>query len=526
MDNKMNTSKDRVIAFIDIGTNSISMLLVRIHPDKTYTVLSNREELVRLGEGEFVDQSIKPEAIQRAVEVCRNFTDLARHSQAERMIAVATSAIREASNRGELIEKIKDTTGLDVRAISGLEESRLVYLGIASGMDLQERQALFVDIGGGSTKLIVGDHQHHYLLDSLKLGSLRLTSMFFLPNEQDPIATNRYNLLKQYIRNNFVRSIQRIQPYKIDVAVGAAGTLLNLVDIVTHHFYNRPRTTDEIISHDQLNQVIELLCEQPLAKRREIPGIEPERANSIVAGAAIIDTLMDSLKLSALQVSDRSLRDGMLVDYLERTNESLILGQMNVRERSVLNFARTVNFDESHARQVARLALQLYDSAFHLGLHKLGRWERELLEYAALLHDIGAFLSYQNHQMHSYYLVLNADLLGFDQKESAIMALASLHHRKGLPSIDEKEFQALDEDSQKAVIILSMMLHLAESLDRGHVGAVHRVHFIDGTENNLILEVLSNQDCQLELWGVHNHLEEFEKLFHRPLEIRLVNRSS
>jgi len=518
----MNPSEDRTVAFIDIGTNSITLLLARIHSDRTYTIDSSREEIVRLGEGEFVDQSIQPDAIQRAVEVCRSFVELSHQSQAEEIIAVATTAVRESVNRSEFIQQLKDMTGLDVRVISGLEEARLVYLGVASGLDLQNRQALFIDIGGGSTKLIIGDRQHHYLLDSLKLGSLRLTSMFFLPDETGPVASNRYQLLQKYIRNNFVRSFQRIQPYKIDIVVGSAGTILSLIDMVARNFYQRPRTVDEIITYDQLKTVVKILCDLPLDQRRELPGIERERAGSIIAGAAIIDTLMDDLKLTSLQACERGLCYGLLIDYLSRTSESLALGQMNVREQSVLKFARTVNFDEPHARQVSRLALQLFDSAFNLGLHKLGRWERELLEYAALLHDVGAFLSYQNHQKHSYYLIHNADLLGFDQKETAIMALAGLHHRKGLPTEEEKEFLSLDQDSQTAVRVMSMMLHLAESLDRGHVGAVHRVRFIQGADQTIVLEVFSNQDCQLELWGVQNHLAGFEQTFQRPLIVRLA----
>lgn len=522
----MNPTHGKAAAFIDIGTNSISLLLARIHGDKSHTVLDRREEMVRLGEGEFIDQSIQPEAIQRAVEVCRAYVDLARREQAEEIIAVATTAIREATNRSEFIQQLKEATGLDVRAISGLEEARLIYLGVASGLDLEERQALFVDIGGGSTKLIVGDHQHHYLLDSLKLGSLRLTSMFFRPDETGPVDPGRYQLLQNYIRNNFVRSIQRIQPYKIDVVVGSAGTLLSLVDITMQHFHNRARKPDETVTHEQLKQVVRTLCSLTLDQRRQVPGLQAERAASIIAGAAIIDTLMEALKLTSLQVSERSLRDGLLVDYLQRVHEPLAPGQMNVREQSVLRLARTVDFDEPHARQVARLALQLFDSAFSLELHRLGRWERELLEYTALLHDIGAFLSYQNHQKHSFYLIHNADLLGFDQKETAIMALAGLHHRKGLPTAEEMEFQALDRDSQTAVRVMAMMLHLAESLDRGHVGAVHRAHFIPGPGDMIILEVFSNQDCQLELWGVQNHLKEFGKAFQRPLEVRLAGASS
>ena len=526
MDNGVNSNRGRVVGFIDIGTNSIRFSLVRINPHKSYHILTEQKEVVRLGEGEFIEQTLQPEAMDRAIMVCKKFAEQARQRQAEEIIAVATSATREAANKAEFIQRLKDEAGLDVRAISGLEEARLIYLGVASGIHLGDQQALFVDIGGGSTELIVGDHQQHHLLDSLKLGAIRLTTMFFLPNEREPISPIRYALIQNFVRNAIIRSVQRIQPYKIDILLGSSGTILNLADIAIQHFYKRKRDRDDEISHPQLKTVVELLCSAPLEERRKIAGINPERADIIIAGAAIIDTVMEELKLKSLRTSERGLRDGLMMDYLSRTEQSMVLGQMTVRERSVLQLARTVNFDEPHARHVARLALQLYDSAYGIKLHTLGRWERELLEYAALLHDIGAFLSYQNHQMHTFYLIRNADLLGFDQKEVAIMALAGLHHRKGLPGKKNVEYAALDKESQEAVRVLGMILRLSESLDRSHGGAVHRARFAERGKRTVVLQVFSEQDCQLEIWGVQNHLEAFEKTFNHTLEIEMMGPSS
>ncbi len=525
MDNPIITANGRVVGFLDIGTNSIRLLVVRIKANKTHQVLTAQKEVVRLGEGEFIEQTLQPEAIDRAVIVCQRFAEMARQREAEEIIAVATSATREASNKADFIQRLKEEAGLDVRAISGLEEARLIYLGVASGVDLRDRQALFVDIGGGSTELIVGDHQQHHLLDSLKLGAIRLTTMFFLPDERDPISPIRYALIQNYVRNAIVRSVQRIQPYKIDLLLGSSGTLLNLAEITVRYFYKRKLERSDQITHEQIKEMVKVLCACSLEERRQINGINPERADIIIAGTAIIDTLMEDLKLGSLQVSERGLRDGLLMDYLARTDQSLALGQMTVRERSVLQLARTVNYDEPHARQVTRLALHLFDSAYNLKLHKLGRWERELLEYAALLHDIGAFLSYQNHQMHTYYLIRNADLLGFDQKEIMIMALAGLHHRKGLPSKKDTDFASLDKDSQEAVRVLGMMLRLAESLDRSHTGAVHRARFVRGEQGGVVLEITSDQDCQLEIWGVENHADAFEKTFGRPLTVRMAARN-
>jgi len=522
MDNSVNNSNTRVVGFLDIGTNSIRLLVVRISRNKSFVVLSAQKEVVRLGEGEFIEQILQSKAMERAVMVCKKFADMARQRQAEEIIAVATSATREAANQADFIQRLKDEANLDVRVISGLEEARLIYLGIASGLHMKDRQALFVDIGGGSTELIVGDHQQHHLLDSLKLGAIRLTTMFFLPDERDPISPSRYALIQNYVRNAIVRSVQRIQPYKIDLLLGSSGTLLNLADITIHHFYKRKLERDDQIKHEQIKEMVKILCARTLEERRKMEGINPERADIIIAGTAIIDTIMEDLKLKTLQLSERSLRDGLLIDYLARTDLSFSLKQLTVRERSVLQLARTVNYDEPHARQVTRLSLQLYDTAYHLGLHHLGRWERELLEYAALLHDIGAFLSYQNHQMHTHYLIRNAELLGFDQKEIMIMALAGLHHRKGLPNKKDTDFSALDKDAQEAVKVLGIMLRLSESLDRSHTGAVHRVRLVPGEQRSIVLELISDQDCQLEIWGVENHIESFEKTFGRPLTIRLA----
>lgn len=520
MEKILNQSSGRVIALMDVGTNSIRLRLVQVLPDKKFEIVLTQKEVVRLGDSEFVEQTLQSEAIDRAVQVCCHFYTLIKQHEVEEIIAIATTAVREAANRGEFIQYIKDKCGLDIRIISGLEEARLIYLGIASGMNLGDQQALLIDIGGGSTELIVGDKQQHYLLDSLKLGAIRLTNMFFLPHENEAVTPERYTLIQSYVRNTLVRTAQRIQPYKIDVLLGSSGTLLNLANITAEHFYQRSALPDESFTHQQLKTVISKLCELPLDQRRKITGIDPQRADYIVSGAAIIDTIMDELKLKRLQISDRGLLDGMLVDYLDRTDQSLALGQITIRERSVLQLGRTVDFDEPHARHVARLAMQLFESGFSIGLHKLGRWERELLEYAALLHDVGAFLSYQNHQMHTYYIVRNADLLGFDQKEISIIALAGLHHRKLLPSRRNADYAALDEGSQRAVCILGMMLRLAESLDRSHSGAIHRVRFTKGNGNEIILDVFSNEDCHLELFGVEIHKQVFEKTFHKSLVIR------
>ena len=429
----MDVNSNKVIAFIDIGTNSLRLLLVRINPNQSYTVLSDQKEVVRLGEGEFVDQFLQTEAMQRATLVAQKFANMARSYRAQEIYAVATSATREAANQDEFLRLLKREAQLEIRVISGLEEARLIYLGVSSGVHLGDDHGLFIDIGGGSTEVIVGDQIQYTHLDSLKLGAIRLSSLFFLPDETDLVPPDRYALIQQYVRNATVRTVQRVNQIAVGNAYGSSGTIENLADIAAQQFFNRKRQRDDTFTHEQISQVAALLCSLPLDERRKIPGINPGRSDIIVGGAAILDTLMEDLKISALQVSARGLRDGLLVDYLARHNQAGLLEETSVRRRSVLQLGRACGIDETHARNVARLSLELFDSAQKINLHNLGDRERELLDYSALIHDVGSFLSYSNHQMHSYYLIRNADLLGFDQKEIAIMANAGRYHRKAMP---------------------------------------------------------------------------------------------
>ena len=507
---------------MDIGTNSIRLLLVRLTPNHSYQTLTTQKEVVRLGEGEFVDAFLQPAAIDRAVLVCSKFAELSRSYGAEEILAVATAATREAQNQDELVRRLRREAGLDVHVVSGMEEARLVYLGVASGVHMGDRQAVFIDIGGGSTEVVVGDQRQHYHLSSLKLGAVRLASIFFLPDETAPVSPERYALLKRYVLNASVRTLQQVRLHRLDMAFGSSGTIENLMDIALRMFQNRARQRDDVVSHSDLKRVIERLCALPLEERRQLPGINPERADIIIAGAAIIDTLMDELKLPELRVIDeRGLREGLLMDYLARTEYADMMQEMSVRERNVLQLGRTCHFDETHARHIAGLTLELFDSAAAADLHNLGIRERELLQHTALLHDIGAFISYSNHPAHTAYLIANADLLGFDQTEIAILAAVGLFHRKGKPSKKRLEYAALDRRSRRIVKTLSAILRMAESLDRSHSGVVKHAA-LRRKKKKIVLEIEAGQDCQLELWGLENHLPDIQKSLGWSLEVQVI----
>jgi exopolyphosphatase/guanosine-5'-triphosphate,3'-diphosphate pyrophosphatase len=479
------------------------------------TVLSQQKEFVRLGEGEFSDARLKPQAMERCLLVCCRFMELARSHGATDVVAVATSATRDAENQAELLFRLRDEAGMDVRVISGREEARLIWLGVASGWPLNGRRALFVDIGGGSTEVILGGQREYDFLDTLKLGSIRVTSRFWGLGNPDPVPSKTYREMKDYVRNTAIRTIQRVRGVPFDLAVGTSGTILNLYQILAHE----GKAGEEKVQVLRLKELIQRLCALPLAERRGIPGINPERADILPGGAAILETLMEELGVETLCVSERGLRDGLLADWLARRDPEYWGGE-NVRERSILHLGRSCGFDEVHGRHIADLALSIFDSGRSLGLHDLGGPERELLLYASLLHDVGMFLSFSNHQAHSAYMIANADLLGFNRQEVSVMAQTVLYHRKKAPRKKHPDFEGLEPGAQRAVLVLSLCLRMAESLDRSHTGVVRSATLRGTDRKRVVLELHVAGDCHLELWGVEEHEKVFSEVFRRSFRVR------
>lgn len=517
-----NGSGGHIVGFIDLGTNSVRLLLVRINENHSYTVLGEQKETVRLGEGEFRKNTLQPEAMRRAGLVCSRFAEIARSRGASEILAVATSATREAENRSAFLRHLRRVAGIDVRIISGKEEARLIYLGVASGVNIGGRQTLFIDVGGGSTEVIVGDQTQYRFLDSLKLGSIRLTGMFFRPGDNAPVSPSRYARIQRYVRTRTVRTLERLRQFTVEQAIGSSGTAMNLAEITMRREQKRGLVKGDVLRADQLRQTVALLCSLPVDKRREVPGINPERADIIIAGAAVLETLMQELELTGIGISERGLREGLPIDYLSRSDNAHLFEQTSFRERSVLELGRRCGFDEPHARQVVRLAWELFDSAREAGLHSFGEWERELLEHACLLHDVGAFVSYSNHRTHSYYVIRNADLLGFDQTEISIIAAVALFHHKAFPRLKHPEFAELEKRSRAIVRVLCVFLRIAESLDRSHLQALSHAKLRMTDRRNVVLELTAARDCHLELWEVRTHEKAFEKVFDRKLAIHVA----
>ena len=321
------SQESRTVAFIDIGTNSIRLFVVRLNPDCSYIVLTSQKEAVRLGEGEFETGLITGEAMDRAVMVVGRFVELAHSFYAEEFVAVATSATREAQNRYEFLSRLRKESHLDVQVISGREEARLIFMGVTAAMHLKDEQIMVIDIGGGSTEMAIGREGACSYLSSLHLGTIRLTNMFFPNGVSDPVSESRYEEIRSYIRNEIRAVVRQAGRHPVDIVVGSSGTIINLCDIAARLFHaGDPKRT--VLSASDLKKTVPIICSLSLAERRKIPGINPERADIIIAGTAIIDTLMKELNIQALEVTQRGLQDGLLADYLSKMEGFPLLGHL------------------------------------------------------------------------------------------------------------------------------------------------------------------------------------------------------
>ncbi len=514
------------IAALDIGTNSVRMALVRLDEATcTWTLLSQHKETVRLGQDEFAHNRLSPEAIARGVLVLSKFAEIARGYNASEIIAIATAALREAENQAEFIEQARREAKIDVRVVSGVEEARLIYLGVASGVELGAKRALFIDIGGGSTELIVGTQNEHLLLESMKLGAIRLANRF-LTGVTGAVPASLYETMRQYVRAVSAHALRHVRDTGFDMVVASSGTAMNLAAAAARHAGYDPATLGNYtLKTADLASIAEMLRKMTLEERRRVPGINPERADIIVAGAAVLQTLAEELKTDGLLISDRSLREGVLVDSLQRraaAKRTPVSGSTDagVRRRSIESLARAGESEKEHAQHVTRLTLRLFDEFGSLGLHPYGSYERELLEYAALLHDVGVFVAHNGHHRHSYYLIRHSPLAGFTNEEIDVIANLAYFHRKSLPKRRHTHFQALPRPTQRLVRKLSVLLRLAEGMDRSHLGLVRDVEAaVAHPRERLELTLVSDADPRLEVWYVNSESPVVEEVYGMPLDV-------
>ncbi len=507
------------LAAIDIGTNSVHMIVVRVRPDFSFEVVDREKEMVRLGAGGLDGKKMTPESMNAALQALSKFQRLATSHQVDEILAVATSATREAENGGAFLKAIERKTGIRARLITGTEEARLIHLAAVYGVDTP-KPAVVIDIGGGSVEITRGTGREIEFARSFKMGVIRLTERYV---DSDPISSRDERKMVEFISEQADRYLETIVEAGFDRVIGTSGTILSLGTVATA--IDRGAVPTEIrnlrVPAKSLRKLRKSAIDLDLEERMHLPGLDPRRADLMVAGAILLDTLLRRLGAEEITLCDLALREGVLLDYIHghRKHIARIDRYPDVRRRSVIELAERCSWEGEHSRQVAALALTMFDLTKRI--HGLGDREREWLEYSGFLHDIGNHISYEKHHRHSYYLIKNGDLRGFEPDEIDIIALVTRYHRRATPKDHHIGQQDLNKSQRRAVEVLSAFLRLAETLDRSRHGVIRGLEIRERL-GQLRIKVQAVGDAELEVWAAHKQAKALEEVLDRKIRIEKV----
>jgi exopolyphosphatase/guanosine-5'-triphosphate,3'-diphosphate pyrophosphatase len=505
------------IAAIDIGTNSVHMIVVRVRPDLSFEVIDREKAMVRLGAGGLDGKALTTEAMSAALQALSKFRRLAESHSVDVILAAATSATREARNGGEFLARIEVETGIRPRVITGTEEARLIHLAAVYGVDVGSARAVVIDIGGGSTEITLGTATSIQAARSFKIGVIRLTERFV---KSDPLPGRDEQKLTKYVLSEIDRHCEQITAAGFDRVIGTSGTILSLGTVATALAEGAvPSELRNLrVPAKHIRRLRKEAVALSLAQRLTLPGLDPRRADLMVAGALLLDAILRRLGAEDITLCDLALREGLVLDYIRRNSKHIakVDSIPDVRRRSSVELAERCNYYAEHAQQVVRLALAIFDQT--RAVHGLTDREREWLEFAALLHDIGTHISYERHHRHSYYLIRNGDLRGFDPDEIEVIALVARYHRRGTPKRSHEEYSRLPSPLRRTVRTLASILRVAESLDRSHTQTIASLDLRD-RGNDALLQVHTSGDAELEVWATNRHLQPFERILGKPVRL-------
>ncbi len=527
-DRTQNIVPNRILAAIDLGTNSLHMVIARIEPSlPSFSIIGTEKETVRLGDRDLDTGNLKSETMKRAIAALSRFKEIAKTLNAQAIIAVATSAVREAPNGKDFLNRIKEELNLDVDLISGQEEARRIYLGVLSGMEFNNKAHIIIDIGGGSTELILGDSHEERCLTSNKVGAVRLTSELITT---DPISDNEFNYLQAYVRGMLERAVEEVLSNinfgEQTLLVGTSGTIETLANIHAKEILDSVPSTLNGYSFTlkDLREWVSRLRKMTNDQRADIPAMPEKRSEVILAGALILQEAMTLLGVESITTCERALREGVIVDWMLAHDfiDNRLRFQSTIRQRSVLKIANKYKVNLEYSERVASLALSLFDQTKG-NLHEWGNQERFLLWAAAILHNCGHYISHSAHHKHSYYLIRNSGLLGYNETEIEIIANLARYHRKSVPKKKHENYKNLVTKEQRLMVEqLSALLRLATSLDRRQIGAISRIecdyHKGDGQLHLKLFPARQYDDCAIELWS----LSYSKLIFEEQFEVKLV----
>jgi len=534
------------LAAIDIGSNSIHMVVVRATPGQHPEIIDREKEMVRLGAGTLREHRLSRDTIDRAVSTLKRFKKMAEANEVELIITTATSAVRESRNADDFVDRIRKEVGLEVEVLPGVEEARLISLAVTEVTDFNGRKALILDIGGGSTEFIITSGGEPQLLLSVRVGAVRLTEKFITT---DPISDDERARLVANIRADLTRAVWEAKQIGFDFAIGTAGTILNIADaiVLAESPDNVQARTgiesfSETVSLAQIRRLNQRLCKLNVKKRRKVQGIEKGRADIIVAGGLLLECIMSELGIPEITTCDWALREGVVLNYLRSRagvqalrspqmsfDEILFTTEiddsgLDIRTRSVLSVARRYGYDAPHSHLVANFATAIFDGT--VSLHGLGAVERRALQYAALLHDIGYHIAHNNHHRHASYLIRNSEMPGFSAGEIALMAALVRYHRGSMPneSMGKRErrenddYFTLDGAQRRVLLALAGILQIADGLDRSHKQTITRIE-CTARQDGVTILTTAEAESDLEVWSATRKAQWFEQVFRVRVSI-------
>lgn len=505
------------VAAIDLGTNSFHGVIVDIYPDGGFYTIDKLKEMVMLSEKGYNNQ-LSDAAIERGVKALKKIKTLCEHQGAERILSYATSAIREAENGGAFIQRVIDEVGIKIIAIPGRVEAELIGLAVQHGVELPQKPSLIMDVGGGSVEYIIADKSKFYHLSSKKMGVARMTGMFV---DHDPITEMEIQKLTEYYRKNLSDVAQSFASHRSSLLIGSSGTMENIALMIAYRKNQSPNmTVNELeFTASEFFELHEDVITMNDKERAGLKGLDEKRISLLPAGLVLVQYVLKNFGIKRVKISSQALREGIILRYINQEMDDLQNREFfeSPRRRSVMELVHKCDWHEQHSKHVAKLALQLFDN-FRDEL-ELEDVDRELLEYACYMHDIGYHISHRKHHKHALYIIRNADLKGFKENEIEIMANVSRYHRRSTPKKRHTHYHKLDKEEKERIRKLSAIIRIADGLDRSHYQNVLGMT-IEKEMEEVIIRIKTESDPQLEIWGAMRKNALFEEVTGKTLKIK------
>src|SRR5712692_1752549 len=501
-------------AAIDIGANSVRLKIARLAGHRLREVVEDRE-VTRLGESVFRSGFLSPEAMENTIKVLRRFHRMVQRECADLVRVVATSALRDARNSRAFLEWVRSATGWKVEIISGLEEARLIHLGLVSSLRVKASPVLMIDLGGGSCELTISNKGHIRETVSLPLGAVRLTNEFL---RHDPPRKSELKRLRGFMTREVGRVVDRIVAARAKAVIATSGTAAALAAVASHLQKGPKKRQPANVSRALMERIAKLICRLPIEDRRKLQGIGPRRAEIIAAGALVYDELLQRCHLRGFRYSPLGLRDGLLVQMAAEYDRGVQSRKQIESERwdSITNAVEHYRVDMNHALQVRDSAMQLFTAL--KAVHRLPSEYAEWLSAAAMLYEVGDYVNRNGRHRHTYYIIANSEILGYTPRQRRVIGSIARYLGKSRPTPGDGPMNALSPEEQENVKKASVLLRIARALHMGRSQSVERVA-VSARSGRVSMKLIPRRKASvdLELWAIEKERDYFREVFGRAL---------